>query len=226
MEPGIRYIGPRHILRDNKNPTPVPFWEVNDIYRDKTIVIIGGGPSHVEMDLNSLHNYNFIAVNSSCRKVEKIAKKEDILYFTDNSWSERFPELIKEWPGLVVTSNRNTKARLQDLVNRIDLIELTEFMQIKSDCVQASSGHTAACLAVMLGAKRICLIGFECDAVNGRTHGHDDYRQENVNDYNRFLRGWTALKFGFENKKIEIFNCTPNSKIKEFEFKSLKDCLV
>ncbi len=224
-EVGIRYIGPRHLIIDNVNPTPVPFWKFKQIYKDKTIVIIGGGPSHVEMDLDLLHDVNFCAVNSSCRKVMGIEKKEDMLYFTDNSWSERFPELVEKWKGLIVTSNRNTKARLGDLVNRLDLIELTEFMQIRSDYVQASSGHSAACLAVMMGAKRLCLVGFECDIVDGRTHGHDDYRQENVNDYNRFLRGWEGLKIGFEEKDVKVFNCTPNSRIKEFEFKSLEKCL-
>ena len=226
MEPGIRYIGPRHIIRDNVNPVPVPFWEFNRIYQDKTIVIIGGGPSHIDIDLNLLHNINFCTVNSSCRKVKEIVKEEDILYFTDNSWSERFEDLVREWKGLVVTSNRNTKARLGNLVNRIDIVKLTEFMEIKSDYVQASSGHSAACLAVMLGAKRLCLVGFECQEIEGRTHGHDDYRQSDLNTFKRFLKGWTALKIGFEDKGIEVFNCTTNSRIEEFEYRSLEDALT
>ncbi len=226
FEPGVRYVSERHIVID-KNPTPVPFWNPNlNLYLEKTIVIIGGGPSHSDLDLSLLGNFNFIAINSSCRKVKEIAKKNDILYFSDNSWSEHCPNLITTWSGIVVTSNRNSKARLGDLVNRLDIQNLTEFMKIKSDYVQASSGHTATCLGVYLGAKRIILIGFESDKSAKRTHGHNDYSQSDLNAFEeRFLQGWTGLWKRFRELGCEIINSTPNSMIKEFEFMSLEKAL-
>jgi hypothetical protein len=222
---GIRYISERHIVIDDL-PTPVPFWEPDQRFEDQTIVVLGGGVSHVEVDLGLLRDFGFIAVNSACRKVGEIAKERDILYFSDNSWSERYEELIKSWKGICVTSNRNTKARLGSLVNRLDLQNLTEFMQIKSDYVQASSGHTAVCLAVWLGAKKIVLIGFECKAINGKTHGHDDYVQGDLNAFReRFIPGWVGLSQRFKNLGVDIINSTPDSEVKEFRYLSFKEAL-
>jgi len=227
-EVGIRYVAPRHIVIDG-NPSPAGFWKIEPIYLGKTVVVLGGGPSHVEVDLSNLgDNCNIIAVNSSCRKAMEFAKKKDILYFSDNSWSERFrEELIESWPGIVVTSNRNTKVRLQSLVNRLDLQNIVEYMQLKSDHVMASSGHTSACLAGYLGAKRIILTGFECQVVNGRTHGHEDYVQENIHAFEeRYIPAWNNLAFRFKEFGIEVVNTSFNSAIKDFTFLSFKEAVL
>lgn len=226
IEEGIRYIGPRHIIVNN-NPTPVPFWEINkDLYKDKTVIILGGGPSLNELDVNLLKNTQFIVVNSACRKVSKFAIKDDILYFSDNSWNENWPNLTLSWPGIVVTSNRNTKARLGNLVNRLNINDLTNFMEVKSDYVQASSGHTAACLGVYLGSKKIILIGFECKFINGKSHGHDDYRMDDTGPFkNRFLPGWKGLSLRFKELGVQVINSTPDSEIKDFEYMDLEKAI-
>ncbi len=224
---GFRYVSERHIVID-ENPTPAGFWNLKRIYEDKTVLVLGGGPSHVEVDLNLLSNCRLIAVNSSCRKVMGIATEEDILYFSDNSWSEIYKGLIDAWPGLVVTSNRNTKVRLGNLVHRLDLQDLTEYMQIKSDYVQGSSGHTAVCLGIRLGAKKIILTGFECDPnpSSGKTHGHGDYSQENIHAFEeRYIPGWTAMAKRFRELGCEVINSTLNSKVRDFTFVSLEQAI-
>ena len=226
--PGIRYIGPRRIVIDG-NPTPVPFWAPDLAFEGMTVVLIGGGPSHGRLDLRLLTGHRFIAINSSCRKVQPIATAEDILYFTDNSWSEHYPALLQGWPGPIVTSNRNTKARLGDAVRRLDISALTAAMQVVSDRVQASSGHSAACLAAIMGARRIVLVGFEGQAVDGRTHGHADYRQHDTGIFvARFLPGWRSLAPAFERMGVEIVNATPaaDSAIRDFRFASLTEALA
>lgn len=221
----VRYVAERHIVID-QNPTPVPFWTPGRELENKTVIIIGGGPSHRDLDLDFIKDFNFIAVNSSCRKVYPIAKSDDILYFSDNSWNERFPELADKWPGKVICSNRNVKARLKDKVLRLDIQNLTEYMMIKSDYVQASSGHVATCLACWLGAKRIILIGFECDDTATETHGHKDYNQSDISAFKeRFLPGWDGLFKRFLELGIEVINSTPDSKIRNLPFLDLKSAL-
>ena len=225
FETGVRYIGPREIFIESE-PKLVNFWDYGKEFDNELVVVIGGGPSHRDLDLNLLSNVNFLVVNSACRKVEKIAKKKDILYFSDNSWNENFPNLADNWKGRVVTSNRHAKARMGDRVNRIDISKLTEFMQVKSDYVQASSGHTAVCLAIHMGAKVVVLIGFEACAVNGKTHGHDDYQQIRTSVYEeRFIPGWRGLRERFEELRVEVINSTPESKIKDFKFIDFKKAI-
>lgn len=211
----MRYVAPRHIVIDDQ-PAPVPFWEP-DVWGEATAVIVGGGPSHVEVPANAYRAHRLIAVNSACRHVRPIATTKDILYFSDNSWSERFEGLIRDWPGVVVTSNRNTKARLGTLVNRLDLTAVTEYAGASPDYVQASSGHTAACLAAMMGARRLVLIGFEGGYVNGRSHGHNDYTQHDEHAFReRFLPGWTGLAPAFRRLGVEVLNATPHSAVTDF----------
>lgn len=221
----MRYVGPRQIVIDDK-PTPVPFWEPDNSYDGLTVTLIGGGPSHAEFDLALLQGHRFIAINSSCRRVRPIATADDMLYFTDNSWNENHPAYAADWPGPVVCANRHAKARLGDAVRRIDPSALTLFMQAGPDYVQASSGHIAACLAVRMGARRIVLIGFEGQAVNGRSHGHDDYAQRNDEAFEeRFLPGWRGLVGAFQRLDVEVLNSTPQSAVREFPFTNLQDAL-
>lgn len=225
FDPEIRYTGPRKVVVDN-NQSPIAYWELNKQIIDEQVVIIGGGPSHADLNIDLLKNIQFIAINSACRKVTKISKEKDLLYFSDNSWSERFIGLINDWNGKIVTCNRNSKIRLGNLINRIDLEDLVQFMQIKSDCVQASSGHVGACLAARLGAKKIILIGFECKKINDRTHGHDDYVMENLRAFEeRFIPSWVGLGIGFKRLGIKVINSTPDSDIKNFPFLPLEEAI-
>lgn len=209
----MRYVGPRHIVIDDA-PTPVPFWEPDRSFDGQTVVIIGGGPSLATFDLAGLYGLRFIVVNSGCRRLMPVATKDDILYFTDNSWHENRPELASDWPGPVICANRHVKARMGDAVRYIDVRDLTVRIGALPDFVQASSGHIAASLAVIMGAKRLVLMAFEGQAVNGQTHGHGDYTQTDVSAFTeRFLPGWQGLARAFERMGVEVLNATPNSAV-------------
>lgn len=222
-----RYVGPRDIVIDGA-PTPVPFWAPDRAFEGAIVIVVGGGPSHAAADLRLLApRHPVIAINSACRHVRPAATERDILYFTDNSWAENRPELLTGWPGPVVTSNRNAKARLGEAVRRLDLVALTAAIGAGTDAVQASSGHTAACLAWLMGARRIVLLGFECRAVEGRTHGHGDYQQHDMGAFEeRFLPGWRALAPAFRSLGADVVNATPGSAIDVFPFLSLAEAIA
>lgn len=221
----MRYVGPRQIVIDDA-PAPVPFWPPDRSFAEMTVTIVGGGPSHAEIDLDVLAGHRFIAVNSSCRKVRAIATEADPLYFSDNSWSEHWPDLIADWPGPVITSNRNSKARLGDAVRRLDINAIVARLGAFPDHVFASSGHGAACLAAVMGAMWIVLIGFEGQAIDGRTHGHDDYWQTDLDAYpERFVPGWRGLAPVFAHHQVTVLNATPRSAITDFPFVALCDAL-
>lgn len=222
----MRYVGERRIVIDGA-PTPVPFWSPDRSFDGLAVVIVGGGPSHAAIDLDVLRGHRFVAINSACRKVRPIATPADALYFTDNSWNERRPELAAGWPGLVISSNRNVKARLGDAVRRIDIDELTLTMQVRPDFAQASSGHSGACLAAIMGARRLVLVGFEARAIDGRTHGHIDYTQPEPEAFKeRFIPGWRALAPQFARLGVEVINATPESAVDCFPFRPLAEALA
>ncbi len=224
----MRYVGVRQIVIDGE-PTPVPYWEPPQLFAGQTVAIVGGGPSHADIDLDLLRGHRFIAINSACRKVRPIATADDWLYFHDNSWAENRADLVRDWPGRVVSPNRSVKARLKGDADRINFDWVAEHMAAPNDAVGGSSGHAAACAAAVLGAKRIILIGFECRHVNGRTHGHDDYGDQSGDIYaafrDNFLPGWRALAPAFKRMGVQIINATPQSAVAEFPFMPLRDAL-
>ncbi|PWJ93537.1 hypothetical protein C8D77_101216 [Mesorhizobium loti] len=203
----------------------VEYWAPDRSLEGQTVVLIGGGPSHAEIDLALLKGHRFAAINSGCRKVRPIATAKDILYFTDNSWCEQHGDLIEGWPGPVICANRHSKNRLGDRIRCIDINDLTARIGGLSHHVQASSGHILSCLLQLMGAARLILTGFDCRVVDGRTHGHNDYNS--LNDLpvfeGQFMPGWQALALLLD---IEIINATPGSAIPCFPFRSLEDCLT
>lgn len=213
----MRYVGPRHVVIDDR-PSPTPFWVPGQSFAGETVAVVGSGPSLSSFDLSVLKGHRFVVANSGCRRLRAVATGADILYFTDNAWNENRPALAEEWPGPVVTANRNAKARLGDRVRYIDVLALTAEMGAMPDHVQASTGHIAACLASIMGAARIVLIAFECKAdALGRTHGHADYNQHDLSVFEeRFLPGWRGLAQAFARKGIEVVNATPRSAIAVF----------
>jgi hypothetical protein len=221
----LRYIAERHYHVDEQVPD-LPCWEPERSFDGQTVVIVGGGPSLADVDLAVLAGHRFIAVNSACRIVRPIATEADYLLFQDNSWSVRFPDLIEDWPGVRITSNRHASARLGNAVRRIDVTKIAEQLRGFPDFVFASSGHVAACLATVMGARRVVLVGFDCRYVDGRSHGHADYTQSDEHAFwERFLPGWRGLAAVFERAGVEVVNATPLSAIDVFSFVSLGDAL-
>jgi hypothetical protein len=158
--------------------------------------------------------------------VRPVATADDVLYFSDNSWAENRPQLLTDWPGPVVTPNRNAKIRLGDAVCWLDLFKMTEEFAIRPDYLQASSGHIAAGLVAVMGAAKIVLIGFECRDVNGRTHGHGDYSQHDMAAFTeRFLPGWLALAGVFKRMGVDVVNAAQVSAINCFPFVALDEAL-
>jgi len=222
---GLIYVAPRHYHIDNQTPD-WPMWAPDRSFDGLTVAIIGGGPGIADLDLDVLRGHRFIVVNSACRKVTSAATEDDFLLFQDNAWAERYEDLIRGWPGVAVTTNRHAKARLGDLVRRFDVLVLTEWIGAAPDHAMASSGHVAACLAAKMGARRIVLVGFECAAVDGRTHGHADYQMHDLAPFGeRFLPGWRGLAQAFDRRGVEVINSTPGSAIAEFRFVELSEAL-
>jgi hypothetical protein len=90
-----------------------------------------------------------------------------------------------------------------------------------------SSGHTAISLAIAMGAKRVCMVGYDMRVVDGREHFHADYKNgRDLTIYaNEFVPGFTGWNESAWASGVEILNCTPGSAVSEFAFADLEDVL-
>ncbi len=152
------------------------------------------------------------------------------LFFTDHSWFETHREIVEEWPSLVFTLARHSKAALPDKLKRLEIepwaadFPLPGSMTIRQG---RSSGHTAVSLAAALGATTIVLLGYDVSFDNGRSHHHDDYSEADPLIYERdFLPAWAGWNEAALRIGVQVLNATPGSALREFPMVLLDDLLM
>lgn len=137
-------------------------------------------------------------------------------------------EAVAAWRGPVVTTSSMAKAEMPAKVKRVQGEIRPDFPRRGSPAIRngRSSGHASVGLAVACGGARIILLGFDMREVDGRTHHHDEYRQDAPDRFAKLFipsfRGWneSALK-----ASVTILNATPGSALKEFPMIDLDEVL-
>lgn len=226
-------------------------WTPEPLFLGRTVFCLASGPSLTQEAVDRLYGREVIAVNSSCR----LAPWATVLFFTDNGWYAERKDLVRSWPGLVITFSRQAKRELDDpsvnpayriapRVRRIKACGAPEaqprrpgrphghpepgFPPIGSPEVWGgrSSGHTAVSLAIAMGARRVVLLGYDMQPVGGREHFHDEYKgQRDLGVYGHFVSCFSGWREAAEASRVEIINCTHGSAVQEFRFAELDEVL-
>lgn len=89
-----------------------------------------------------------------------------------------------------------------------------------------NSGLQAINLAILMGAARVVLVGFDMRIVEGRRHFFGDHPAPLRNNDYRKLLGYFRNAAANMPDGIEVINCTPGSAIAHFPFMSLEDALA
>lgn len=169
------------------------------------------------------------AINSSIKTARLNGCEPDALFFTDTSWFETNEELVRSFPGRVFTVCKIARA-VYDRLERISN-ELTAPFAVGKTPMRdgRSSGHRAVSIAIMCGARRVVLLGYDMrvDPVSGRSHCHDDYSWPGMggmfaDEFIPGFDGWyrDALAVG-----CEIMNATDGTALTEFPMIALSSVL-
>lgn len=194
-------------LRNPIKPWENILWTPELLFKSETVVCIASGPSLTPAICDRIRKAQqagkcrAIVVNSSCA----LAPWADVLFFTDSGWYDARKDVVRNWPGLVVTMSRQAARELnapgeplkdgRSRVLRIKgcgdpdapprvrvapgvLPKVPGFPDLGSPEIQQgrSSGHTAVSLAIAMGAARVLLVGYDMRVVNGREHHHSEYK--------------------------------------------------
>lgn len=91
----------------------------------------------------------------------------------------------------------------------------------------SNSGFQAVNLAILFGATRILLVGFDMRAVHGKRHFFGDHPAplRNTRDYVPFISSFERAAKKVPDH-ITIINCTPLSALKCFPMMDLQDALT
>lgn len=93
----------------------------------------------------------------------------------------------------------------------------------------ANSGYQAINLAVLMGAKRIALLGFDMKASSGDVHWHGKHPNglNNPTDlqFQMWLDAFRTMPPDLEKIGVEVINCTPDTALDCFPLRGLESVL-
>jgi hypothetical protein len=168
------------------------YWDVPEIWPGETVVIVGGGPSLRNYDWEALHElknnkkFRVIGVNDAFRLGSII----DICFFGDDKWWLNRRTLLTSFRGLCVSlipCNKDANARPSWVkMLRRDASRpfgITDAKRQGRDTIafNTNSGTAAVGLAVLLGCKKIILLGFDMDTEKS-SNGIDTHNWHNYHE--------------------------------------------
>ncbi len=193
----------------------MPVWTPEKVWSGRDVFIIGGGTSLKHFDWNLLIKECTIGCNDAFKHGVDICK---ICYGGDTKWFNFFEEELSKYQGTVFTDTPSLyKTRLKWLwvLQR----ETTGFSE-KALGWFSSTGSGAVSLAILLGAKRIFLLGFDMHlSKEGLANWHSNMIDIPDKDiFKKFLKGFKRLKIDLIKKhpEVEIINITDDSDLNEF----------
>jgi len=193
----------------------MPRWIPEKIWNNQDVFILGGGNSLERFDWNILKNENTIGCNDAFKHGKEICK---ICIFGDVKWFRTFERELALYKGSVFTNS----SQLQK-TNLPWLWTMTrKAYGLHKDALgwNGSTGTCAINLAVLLGAKRIFLLGFDMHlSKDKRANWHPNRLDKpNKDIYSKFLRGFRKLAVDLKEKfpDTQVVNVTDDSSLDLF----------
>ena len=199
---------------------PFQYAFVPRLFPGETIAILAGGPSLTPEDVHACRGRARILAIKDAIRLEPDA---DCLYACDEKWWRHHgPRLSYDGPRFALEMGAAPWAQVLKIAGDTGL-------ELQPDGLKTgrNSGYQAINLAVHLGARRILLLGFDMQPVNGQHHwfGAHPYRASDP-PYALFLRCFPTIVEPLQDAGVEVINCTPGSALDCFPRMTLRDALA
>jgi len=203
-----------------------PFGVVPKAWPGSTVVCIAAGPSLTAADVDYCRGRSrVIAVNKSVI----LAPWADAFYASDGRMWDWEADRLAQFPGLKFSLERTKTSQAAGCI----LLKNAGIWGLSLDperiCNGRNSGYAAINVAVLLGARRIILLGYDLQAgPDGRTHWHGDH-PHGAGPTELIFRSWRAA-FGtlvepLQAAGVDVINCSRATVINWFARAALEDVL-
>lgn len=210
--------------------TPIP--NLLEDKEDKTLFIVGGGPSLTNFDWSLLEGKNVLVLN---RGVEKVPNALALLW-NDVKFHKDNEENIKNFQGIKITTTRYMPPGSShpcecDIIWVKGKNYLGDFggpMEESPYVINQGSntGYSALNVAYHLGAKTIYLLGYDMKLDKDKTNWHNGYPNQNPLS-TKMIETFSMVFWGseklYKEKDIKIYNVNNDSELTEFEIKTLEE---
>ncbi len=202
------------------------FWVPEPVWQDEDVYILGGGPSLRTFDWPRLYGLNVIGCNSAYTLGAEVS---NICFFGDTKFFDRNRKGLQEFAevedgGWVVTNCPRTF--VMDLPWLKRMPRQPRGLSKTSLGWNWNSGASAVNLALILGAKRVLLLGFDMALENGKPNWHDFHSDKpRPQVYDRFQRGFGFVKSDLPKvfPGTEIINVSDCSRLDLFPRAAVAD---
>jgi hypothetical protein len=189
----------------------VPVWQIEKCWDQQDVFIIGGGPSLKDFDWSLLHDEYTVGCNTAFTLGEKVCK---VCVFGDNAWWMAFKDELAKYKGTVftnVTSLHPSKIPWLWTMQR-----KPQGLHVDGLGWNGNTGASAINLALLLGAKRVFLLGFDMKRIADRPNWHEKVIRPAANQpriYQGFVQDFRFVKRDWKVKfgDREIINVTDDS---------------
>lgn len=203
---------------------PHPNEWLTGFFRGDDVYIVGGGPSLAGFDFSRLDGRRVIATNNAIEDV----KNPDILLFVDEYFVNQLRNDIGINPYSVpyrILAGPSTKLKKEHPV--YIFYEATAISKNPSNLFSIThSGSAAINAAIIGGAERIFLLGFDMKFYNGMSHYHSTrraHRHDGSQNEERYRKKIHLYEKYYQFKNI--FNLSHDSALTGFNRMSLDDVL-
>ena|SRR3990167_8646320 len=201
----------------------MPIWNPEKEWLDQEVYLIGGGASLRGFNFSLLKGKNTIGCNAAFRLGPEVVK---ICLFGDSSWWEKVKEELEQFKGRVVTCSPTLLP-----LNIPWLLQIPREKKGLSGGGSVgwnfSTGAAAINLAILLGANKIYLMGYDLSShTDGKTHWHDTYtRKMGEANFDRFQRGFSIVANNLGKfSSVKVVNVTDGtSKLNHFPRMSFQE---
>lgn len=182
-------------------------------------VCIASGPSltveqckYVELK-RKFNKCRVIAVNDNWR----LARYADYVYACDRRWWDAYVDDVKTLTDAELWTIDKGAASAYGL----KWIESDKMFGVSKNGKIShgqNSGYQAVNLAFLFGAKKIILIGYDCQHTDGKKHWFGDHPKGwgNANRVQAWAHNFKSLASGLKDEGIDVVNCSLDTALKCF----------
>jgi len=200
----------------------MPLWKPVQTWLGQDVFIIGGGDSLRKFDFNILKDECVIGCNTAFTLGHEIC---DVCIFGDATWFAKWRHELVNYKGTLFTNaNQLAKSNIPWLWH---LSREMKGLHHNSLGWNKNTGASAINLALILGAKRIYLLGFDMKiSKDNRPNWHNRSERAKPEVYPKFLEMYPKVKADLDKKfpDREVINvnddsmldCFPTIGVKKF----------
>lgn len=192
----------------------MPAWTPTAEWTGADVFIIGGGPSLKGFNWDRLRGHKTIGCNSAFLHGASICT---LCFFSDALWFRFMEDALESYAGRVVTHSPDIP---KDHAWVSTMLRRDEGLHNDALGYGGNSGCGAINLALLMGARRVFLLGFDCKLGQAKEMNWHDRRIEpsNPDVFPKFMEGFQAIARDLPRvfPKAEVLNATPETNLTVF----------